>query len=45
MLAYPKTHKQSSSSMIHLEPTEVLSILKAAKVRGAREWAMITATF
>jgi type 1 fimbriae regulatory protein FimB len=27
--------------MIHLEPPEVLAVLKAAKKRGVREWAMI----
>jgi integrase len=28
-------------SMIHLEPPEVLSVLKVAKARSARSWAMI----
>lgn len=28
-------------SMIHLEPAEVLSVLRAAKANGARSWAMI----
>src|SRR4051812_17860217 len=32
--------KQSNASMVHLEPSEVLSLLKAAKLKGAREWAM-----
>jgi integrase len=27
--------------MIHLDPREVLSVLKAAKARGPREWSMI----
>jgi type 1 fimbriae regulatory protein FimB len=27
--------------MIHLEPTEVLAVLKATKGKGAREWAMV----
>jgi type 1 fimbriae regulatory protein FimB len=27
--------------MTHLEPNEVLSVLKAARSKGAREWAMI----
>ncbi len=27
-------------SMIHLEPIEVVSVLRAAKARGTREWAM-----
>jgi type 1 fimbriae regulatory protein FimB len=31
-------HKQS---MIHLEPAEVLSVLRAAKAKNARAWAMI----
>ena len=30
-----------NGSMVHLEPTEVLSVLKAAKAKGARSWAMI----
>jgi type 1 fimbriae regulatory protein FimB len=30
-----------SHSMIHLEPAEVLSVLRAAKAKGSREWAMI----
>src|SRR5438067_5352784 len=29
------------SSIVHLEPNEVLSVLKAAKGRGSREWAMV----
>ena len=45
MLAAPKIHKQNSSSMIHLEPAEVLSILKASKAKGAREWAMILVAY
>jgi hypothetical protein len=28
-------------TMIHLEPDEVLSLLRAAKAKGAREWSMI----
>jgi type 1 fimbriae regulatory protein FimB len=31
--------------MIHLEPTEVLSLLKAAKAKGPRCWAMIIVTY
>jgi type 1 fimbriae regulatory protein FimB len=45
MLATPKIRKQSSNSMIHLEPAEVLCILKAAKANGAREWAMIVVAY
>lgn len=28
-------------SMIHLEPAEVLSVLRAARAKGSREWGMI----
>jgi hypothetical protein len=45
MLAAPKIRKQSSNSMIHLEPAEVLSLLKAAKAKGNREWAMIVVAY
>jgi integrase len=38
----PKTGEQS---MIHLEPAEVLSVLRTAKAKGAREWAMIVVTY
>ena len=31
--------------MIHLEPNEVLAVLKAAKARGSREWAMILVAY
>jgi type 1 fimbriae regulatory protein FimB len=31
--------------MIYLEPAEVLSVLKAAKAKGAREWAMIVVAY
>jgi hypothetical protein len=31
--------------MTHLEPSEVLSVLKAAKAKGAREWAMIVVAY
>ena len=36
------TRKQA---MIHLEPAEVLGVLRAAKARGAREWAMIVLAY
>jgi len=36
-----RTCRQSRQSMIHLEPAEVLSVLRVAKAKGAREWAMI----
>ncbi len=32
-------------SMVHLEPVEVLSVLKAAKAKGAREFAMIVVAY
>lgn len=38
----PRIRKQT---MIHLEPTEVLSVLRAAKAKGAREWAMIVVAY
>ena len=33
--------KEPKRSMIFLEPAEVLSVLRAAKAKGSREWAMI----
>ena len=32
---------QSQQSMIHLEPAELLLLLRSAKAKGAREWAML----
>jgi len=40
-----KTRSQSRQSMIHLEPTEVLAVLSAAKAKGAREWAMFVLAY
>jgi type 1 fimbriae regulatory protein FimB len=37
--------KHSTVSLIHLEPAEVLAVLKAAKMRGNREWAMIVLAY
>src|SRR5260370_64248 len=37
--------KQSRLSMIHLEPAEVLSVLRTARAKGAREWAMIVVAY
>ena len=31
--------------LIHLEPTEVLALLKAAKAKGSREWAMLIVAY
>jgi integrase len=33
------------SSMIHLEPAEMLSVLRAAKAKGARQWAMVVVAY
>jgi integrase len=33
--------KQRMFSLTHLEPAEVLAVLRAARARGSREWAMI----
>jgi len=32
-------------SLIHLEPTEVLAVLRAARAKGSREWAMIVVAY
>src|ERR1017187_2212896 len=40
-----KIRRQSRASMIYLEPAEVLSVLKTAKAKGAREWAMIVVAY
>ena len=32
---------QSQQSMIHLEPAELLLLLRSARAKGAREWAML----
>ncbi len=45
MEAARKTRKQTRLSMIHLEPAEVLSVLRAAKAKGTREWAMIVVAY
>ncbi len=37
----PTARRESRRSLIYLEPPEVLSVLRAAKARGNREWAMI----
>lgn len=40
-----EVRKTGSHTMNHLEPTEVLSVLRAAKARGAREWGMIVLAY
>jgi integrase len=37
--------RSGSQSMVHLEPHEVLSVLRAAKAKGARELAMIVVAY
>jgi integrase len=39
------TGKRQETSMEYLEPDEVLSVLKAAKAKGQREWAMIVVAY
>jgi integrase len=38
-----KNHRQFS--LIHLEPTEVLAVLRSARTKGSREWAMIVLAY
>lgn len=39
------TGKQQGMSMLHLDPAELLSVLRAAKAKGQREWAMILVAY
>src|SRR5208282_2257292 len=39
--AVPPVRREPRHSMIHLEPVEVLSVLRAARSKGSREWAMV----
>ena len=39
------TRKQNGMSMEHLEPAEVISVLRTAKANGPREWAMILVAY
>jgi integrase len=42
----PQTdRKPQGMAMQHLEPAEVLSVLRAAKAKGHREWAMILVAY
>jgi integrase len=45
MQSLQTTGKQPGKSMPHLEPAEVLSVLRAAKAKGHREWAMILVAY
>jgi type 1 fimbriae regulatory protein FimB len=38
-------HRTRHHTMIHLEPCEVLSVLKVAKAHSARSWAMIVVAY
>jgi type 1 fimbriae regulatory protein FimB len=40
-----ETQKIRKQTMIHLEPAEVLSVLRAAKSKGVREWAMVLVAY
>ncbi len=40
-----ETQKILKQTMIHLEPAEVLSVLRAARAKGVREWAMIVLAY
>jgi len=39
----PQKHR--TFSLTHLEPAEVLAVLRAAKLKGNREWAMIVVAY
>jgi type 1 fimbriae regulatory protein FimB len=45
MLGPLKIRKLAGTSMLYLEPSEVLSVLRAAKAKGNREWAMILVAY
>src|SRR6266566_264066 len=45
MEAARKIRRQSRPSMIHLEPAEVLSVLREAKAKGPREWSMFLVAY
>lgn len=38
-------HEHASNSMEFLEPSEVLAVLRTARLKGAREWAMILVAY
>ena len=40
-----KARRTRNNSMVHLEPAEVLAVLRAAKAKGAREWSMIVLAY
>ena len=40
-----QSHSIRNGSMVHLEPAEVLALLKAAKAKGPRSWAMLLVTY
>jgi type 1 fimbriae regulatory protein FimB len=40
-----RTQNTRKQSMTHLEPAELLAVLRAAKSKGAREWSMILTAY
>jgi integrase len=40
-----QSHPIRNGSMVHLEPAEVLALLKTAKANGPRAWAMLLMTY
>lgn len=45
MLVTSMSRNQVRRSMIHLDPSEVLAVLRAAKAKGTREWAMVLVAY
>lgn len=45
MQAAQASHKQTAHSMVHLDPLEMLAVLRVAKAKGAREFAMILVAY
>src|ERR1017187_3259172 len=41
----PELRGTRTQAMVSLEPAEVLAVLRAAKMRGAREWSMIVLAY
>ena len=45
MIPVEPSRKQSTTAMQSLQPPEVLAVLKTARAKGAREWAMILVAY
>lgn len=45
MIPAKPSRKQSTTAMQFLQPPEVLAVLRAARAKGAREWAMILVAY